>query len=81
METTTLKYELYEKIEHADEQQLHELYGLVINFFNGQHAEWDSLSVDRINRINKSIEQADAGLGVPVNEAIIYIKNKYGLNG
>ena len=57
MEVETLKSELHDKIEYADEQQLQELYGLIINYFNGQGSEeqWDLLSEDQITLINNTM--------------------------
>ena len=81
METAELKTELLDKIEHADEVQIKELYGLFINYLNGNETieEWGTLSVLQRNRIEESLKQADAGLGIPASEAIRKAKAKYGL--
>ena len=81
METAELKTELLDKIEHADEVQIKELYGLFINYLNGNETieEWDTLSVLQQNRIEESLRQADAGLAIPASEAIRKAKAKYGL--
>lgn len=83
MEEAALKNELHDKIEHADIKQLNEIYGLLINYFNSNDntGDWDTLSDYRKERINKSIEQADAGLYVPVKEVVERVRKKYGLNG
>ena len=83
MEEAALKIELHDKIEHADPKQLNEIYGLLINYFNSNDStgEWDTLSDYRKERINKSIEQANAGLYVPPKEVSDRIRKKYGLNG
>jgi len=38
VEAAALKEDLYEKIEHADELQLQEIYGLLTNYFNRNNA-------------------------------------------
>jgi hypothetical protein len=83
MEEATLKLELHEKIEHADIEQLHEIYGLLTNYFNSNDTtgDWDTLSDYRKERIHKSIEQANAGLGTPAQDVIQRMREKYGLNG
>ena len=83
MEETALKIDLIEKIEHADSNQLREIYGLVINYFNSNEPseQWDMLPEPQKKKILKSIEQADAGLGTPVKEAIQRMRAKHGLNG
>jgi hypothetical protein len=83
MEEATLKLELYDKIEHADIKQLKEIYGLIIDYFDGQEplGEWDSLPEYQKERIEESIRQADAGLGTPARDIIQRTREKYGLNG
>jgi hypothetical protein len=84
MNVAEIRTDLHEKIEHADSNQVKEIYGLLINYFNGQESveeEWDTMSEYQKSRILKSLEQANAGLGTPVEDAVKKIRNKYGLNG
>jgi hypothetical protein len=83
MEAKAIKVDLIDKIEHADDSQLKEIYGLITNYFNGleETGNWDSLSEIQQKLIMKSIEQADAGLVMPVEEVIKRSREKYGLNG
>jgi len=83
MEVNAIKVDLIDKIEHADDNQLKEIYGLITNYFNGleENEDWDSLSEIQQKLIMKSIEQADAGLVAPVEEVIKRSREKYGLNG
>ena len=83
MSTAELKNELHEKIDHADDTQVQQLYGLMLNYFNGLDdvEEWDSLSKFQQDQINIGLEQAEAGLGSPATEVIRSIREKYGLNG
>jgi hypothetical protein len=84
MNVAEIKTDLHDKIEHADSNQIKEIYGLVINYFNSQYSpeeEWESLPEYQKDRILKSIGQADAGLGTPAEEVIKSARRKYGLNG
>jgi len=82
MEVAALKVDLHEKIEHADAEQLQEIYGLLTNYFNGSDSseEWDSLSETQTYKTDQSLEQADAGLGESLIDINKRIRAKYGLN-
>jgi hypothetical protein len=41
--------------------------------------EWDTLSEYQKNRINESLDQAEAGLGEPASAFIKRMREKYGL--
>jgi hypothetical protein len=81
MEATELKIDLIDKIEHADVNQLRELYGLITNYFNSTVEEWDLLPEYQKKQIMKGLSEADAGLGIPAKEVIQKAREKYGLNG
>jgi hypothetical protein len=84
MNVAELRTDLHDKIDHADSSQIKEIYGLLINYFNGQYSpekEWESLPEYQQNRILKSLKQADAGLGKPAEDVIKNARSKYGLNG
>jgi hypothetical protein len=82
MNVTEIKIDLHEKIDHADGKQLKEIYGLLINYFNGQDSieEWDTLTDSQKEAINEGLAQAEAGEGEPAEEFIKRLRNKYGLN-
>ncbi|HEY2583122.1 MAG TPA: hypothetical protein VGI43_15025 [Mucilaginibacter sp.] len=83
MNEAAIKTELHDKIDHADPNQLKEIYGLLVNYFNGQETEegWDSLSDYQKEKIQKSIDQGNAGLVTPVKEVIKMGRERYKLNG
>jgi len=83
MKEAALKVDLHDKIEHADINQLKEIYGLITNYFNSDKAieEWDTLPAYQQKIINKAVEQADEGLGAPLKEVNERLRKKYGLNG
>ncbi|HEY4323273.1 MAG TPA: hypothetical protein VGN20_04785 [Mucilaginibacter sp.] len=84
MNEAAIKTELHDKIDHADPNQLKEIYGLLINYFNGQEKTeegWDSLPEYQKEQILKGLEEADAGLGTPYDEVTRKLREKHGLNG
>ncbi|MFD0763591.1 hypothetical protein ACFQZI_01915 [Mucilaginibacter lutimaris] len=83
MSTAELKSELIDRIEHADDVQVKQLYGLMLNYFNGHNdiEEWDMLPKYQQDRLNKSLEQADAGLVKPLGDVTKKIREKFGLDG
>lgn len=83
MNDAAIKEDLIDKIEHADKKQLEEMYGLILNYLNGQKGieEWDTLSDDQKDAINEGLAQAEAGLGEPVEVVTKRLRAKYGLNG
>ena len=78
MSTAELKNELHEKIDHADDTQVKQLYGLMLNYFNGldDMEEWDSLSKYQQEQINIGLAQAEAGLGSPAEEGMKSVREK-----
>ena len=51
-------------------------------YFNSekQIEEWDTLTPQQQQLINKGLEQADAGLGLPLKDVNKRLSEKYGLN-
>lgn len=82
MEAAALKVDLYEKIEHADAEQLQEIYGLLTNYFNGNDSteEWDLLSEAQKHKTIQSFEQVEAGLGETLEDINKRLRAKYGLD-
>jgi len=83
MEQEALKIDLHEKIDHADPNQVKELYGLIINYFNGNETVEEDYSLSESHKkiLYKSLEQADAGLGTPLKEVNKRLRAKFNLDG
>ena len=84
MEEAALKINLHDRIEHADKKQLNEIYGLLLNYFNGQidiTEGLDQLPEYQQKKIMKGLEEADAGLGTSFDEVTQKLRKKYGLDG
>ncbi|AMR31328.1 hypothetical protein A0256_07765 [Mucilaginibacter sp. PAMC 26640] len=82
MEEIAMKADLFDKISHLEGEQLQQLYGLVLNYLNGQEDEtdWDKLPEYQKERITESLKQADEGLGRPLDIVLKDLRQKYGLN-
>jgi hypothetical protein len=81
MKADVLRTNLIDKIEHADDSQVKEIYGWVSNYL-GQSTEegWHTLSELHQDLILQGLKEADAGLCVSFDEATQKLKDKYGLN-
>jgi hypothetical protein len=82
MGTAELKLDLHAKIDHADNLQLKELYGLVTNYLNSNTdiEDWDTLSAQQQKALLKGETEAEAGLGNSLNKINERLRNKYGIN-
>lgn len=81
MNNAAIKTELHDRIEHADDKQIREIYGLMLNYFNeNEENGWDTLSPYHQDRITRSIKQAEAGLGVSAKDVLKQAREKHGLN-
>jgi len=79
MTTADLKLRLFRQIDTLEKGKLEELYGLVINYINGQKdvSDWDSLSESQKQGIFDGIEEIESGKGIPHNTVISKYRNKY----
>jgi hypothetical protein len=83
MSITEMKQELLERIEQANDGQLVEMYGLLLNYKNGHDDEasnWDDLPQWQQQAILKGLEEAESGLGTPLDVVNERLRNKYGLS-
>lgn len=83
MEEIAMKADLLDKIAHANGRELQQLYGLVLNYLNGQadETEWQGLSDIQKRLIEKGLEQADEGLGESITDVMREIRTTYNLHG
>ncbi len=82
MSIAELKLDLHAKIDHADNAQVKELYGLVINYLNSNadSEDWATLTTQQQNAVLQGTAEADAGLGNPLSKINDRLRNKYGSN-
>ncbi len=83
MKADTLRIDLIDKIVHADDRQVQEIYGWIADYFNKKESaqEWEMLPELYQKLITQSLQEADAGLGITFDDATQKLRDKHGLNG
>jgi hypothetical protein len=79
MTVSDLKLKLFRQIDSLEKNRLEELYGVVINYFNGQIdvSDWNKLTEEQKQGLFDAVEEIESGKGIP-NEAIISkVRRKY----
>lgn len=80
MEEEFIKAELHGWIDEANGRQLHDIYELMIDYFNHNSGSWDDLPEYQRARILQGLAEAEAGLGWPAKDVIEETRRKYNLN-
>ena len=72
MTTSDIKLRISRQIDSLEKSKLEELYGVVVNFINGQKelTDWDSLTETQKGGIFEAIEELETGKGIS-HQAII----------
>lgn len=82
MKISEIKEALHDTIDHANEAQLNELFGLVRNYFNATSSDdWERLSEQQKSTILRGVSEAEKGLVSPLSDINKRLRKKYGLNG
>lgn len=78
-----IKEQLLKEIEALSASEQQSVLGIVENYIHGKvdETEWEQLPEGWKKRITESLQQADAGNFVLHEDAVQYIRKKYGLNG
>jgi len=79
MTASDLKLKIFQQIDALDKNRLEELYGVLLNYINGQKNldEWEKLTEEQRKGLLDSIEEIDAGKGIPHSEVMEKIRKKY----
>lgn len=77
------KEKIFHEIESLPENEQQTILGIVENYIHNQadETEWNQLPQALRTRIEQSLNQADAGQLILNEDAIAFIRKKYGLNG
>ena len=78
-----IKDQLLKEIESLSPQEQQTVLGIVENYVHNKadETEWVQLPDAWKIRIQESMKQADAGQFILNEDAVTYIRDKYGLNG
>ena len=72
MNTSELKLKLFRQIDLLDNNRLEELYGILINYINGQKEinNWNKLTKSQRKGIIAAIDEIDTGKVIPHEKVI-----------
>jgi hypothetical protein len=78
-----IKEKIFSEIESLSENEQQTVLGLVENYIHNQadETEWNQLPQAWKTRIKESLKQAEEGKFILNQDAVAYIRKKYGLNG
>ena len=79
MTTSDIKLRLFRQIDSLEKSKLEELYGVVVNFINGQKelTDWDTLTESQKSGIFDALEEIENGNGIPHQDVMSKYRNKY----
>lgn len=79
MTISDLKLKLFRQIDALEKNKLEEIYGVLINYINGQKdiSEWKILSENQKKGILNAIDEIDSGKGIPNKVVIDKFRKKY----
>jgi len=79
MTVSDLKLKLFRQIDTLDKSKLEEIYGVLINYLNGQNdiSEWGKLSDNQKSGIFDAIDELEAGKGIPNRVVLDKFRKKY----
>jgi len=79
MTTADLKLRIFRQIDSLEKSKLEELYGVLINYINGQKdiSDWDKLSENQKHGIFDAIDEIEAGKGIQNKAVLDKFRKKY----
>ena len=79
MTVSDLKLRLFRQIDALEKSKLEEIYGVLINYINGQKdiSEWEKLSDNQKHGIFNSIDEIEDGKGIPNKVILNKFRKKY----
>jgi len=79
MTVSDLKLRLFRQIDALEKSKLEEIYGVLINYINGQKdiSEWEKLSDNQKHGIFNAIDEIEDGKGIPNKVILNKFRKKY----
>jgi hypothetical protein len=79
MTVSDLKLKLFRQIDTLDKSKLEEIYGVLINYLNGQSdiSDWGKLSDNQKSGILDAINEIEASKGIPNKIVLDKFRKKY----
>jgi hypothetical protein len=79
MTVSDLKLKIFRQIDSLEKNRLEELYGVLMNFINGnkEMSDWEKLTEEQKRGIFDAIDEIDSGKGIPHEKVMERIREKY----
>jgi hypothetical protein len=79
MTVADLKLKIFREVDSLEKSRLEELYGVIINFLNGQKdiGDWDKLTEEQKRGIGEAIDEIDKGAGVSHEKLMAKMRKKF----
>ena len=79
MTASDLKLKIFWQIDSLEKSQLEQLYGVLVNFMNGQKdiKDWNLLTDEHQQGIYAAIDEIDSGAGISHEKIMEDIRKKY----
>ncbi len=79
MNASELKLKIFRQIDSLEKTALENLYGILVNFINGQRDinDWLNLTEEQRQGILDAIDEIDSGKGIPNDTLINKYRQKY----
>lgn len=79
MTTSDIKMRIFQQIDTLSKEKLEELYGILLNYANGQQddADWNALTEFQKIGLYDAIEEIETGKGIPNQVVLENLQSKY----
>ncbi len=79
MTAAELKLKIFRQIDSLEKSRLEELYGVFLNYINGQKdlEDWTKLTTEQQQGIIEAIEEIDSGKGIPHENVMTNMRRKF----
>ena len=79
MTVADLKLKIFREVDSLEKSRLEKLYGVIINFLNGQKdvRDWDRLTEEQKQGITEAIDEIDKGMGISHETVMTKMRKKY----
>lgn len=79
MDTKEMKRQICEQVEQFNDNQVKEVYGLLLNYLNSKNdtRDWNQLTKGQQQGILKGIDELQKGEGIPHKNVMEGARNKY----
>jgi hypothetical protein len=79
MTVADLKLKIFREVDSLEKSRLEELYGVMLNFLNGQKeiGDWDKLTEEQKQGILEAIDDIDKGKGTSHEMVMAKMRKKF----